>query len=113
MSNKWDAKKMNDLYNKNICKTKIDEYINANYKDFIYDQPLEVYNVCPKQKFIVQNTYWNNPIETEQQRVARVITTTLGGKTTFGNNNIAQPLNYLGKMYGMPGGSGAPPRNQF
>lgn len=107
------ASKWLNLYGRTTCKTRYDEYIKSQYIDFIYDEPLEVYDYCPKEKFIVQNTYWNNPLETQQQSIARVLKTTKGGKTTFGNNNVAAELNYLGRIAGMPGGSGLPLRNKF
>jgi hypothetical protein len=39
----------------------------------------------------------------------------MSGKTQFGNFYLGQPLNvnYLGRMEGMPGGSGSPPVNRF
>ena len=39
----------------------------------------------------------------------------MAGKTQFGNFYLGQPLNvnYLGRMEGMPGGSGSPPVNRF
>lgn len=48
-------------------------------------------------------------------RVAFLINNTKGGKTQFGNLYLEQPIaiNYLGRMEGMPGGSGMPPMNRF
>ena len=39
----------------------------------------------------------------------------ISGKTQFGNFYLGQPLNvnYLGRMEGMPGGSGSAPKNRF
>ena len=39
----------------------------------------------------------------------------ISGKTQFGNFYLGQSLNinYLGRMEGMPGGSGMPPVNKF
>jgi hypothetical protein len=39
----------------------------------------------------------------------------ISGKTQFGNFYLGEPLNvnYLGRMEGMPGGSGTPPINRF
>lgn len=45
-------------------------------------------------------------------QVSYVCRTQYGGNTQFGNGSPVI-LNYLGKMEGMPGGSGIPPRNQF
>jgi hypothetical protein len=48
-------------------------------------------------------------------RISQVIQYTKGGKTQFGNFYLGQPLNvnYLGRIEGMPGGSGMPPINRF
>ena len=48
-------------------------------------------------------------------RTAYIINYSKGGKTQYGNFYLGQPLNinYLGRMEGMPGGSGEPPRNKF
>jgi hypothetical protein len=46
-------------------------------------------------------------------RVAQIINSSRGGKTQYGNFYLGQPLNLncLGRLEGMPGGSGRPPRN--
>lgn len=56
----------------------------------------------------------NNPSQPTPYnlQVSYICRTQYGGTTQFGNGG-AVVLNYLGKMEGMPGGSGAPPRNQF
>jgi len=66
----------------------------------------------------VHNRYNKNQIVTDTKisnnvRIAQIINSTKGGKTNFGNFYLGQPLNmnYLGRMEGMPGGSGSPPRN--
>ena len=48
-------------------------------------------------------------------RISQVINYSKGGKTQYGNFYLGQPLslNYLGRMEGMPGGSGKPPSNNF
>jgi hypothetical protein len=48
-------------------------------------------------------------------KIAQVIQSTKGGKTQYGNFYLGQPLNvnYLGRVEGMPGGSGMPPKNRF
>ncbi len=48
-------------------------------------------------------------------RIAQIIQSRKGGKTQYGNFYLGQPLNinYLGRMEGMPGGSGSPPLNTF
>lgn len=49
------------------------------------------------------------------RRISYIIKNTKGGKTQYGNLYLGQPLNvnYLGRMEGMPGGSGMPPVNRF
>lgn len=48
-------------------------------------------------------------------RIAQIINYSRGGNTQYGNFYLDQPLNvnYLGRMEGMPGGSGSPPTNKF
>jgi hypothetical protein len=48
-------------------------------------------------------------------RTSQIIRFSRGGKTQYGNFYLGQPLNinYLGKIEGMPGGSGQAPRNSF
>lgn len=48
-------------------------------------------------------------------RIAAIVKSTKGGTTQYGNFYLGQPLNinYLGRMEGMPGGSGMPPLNRF
>lgn len=52
---------------------------------------------------------------TYAQRISQVIQYTKGGKTQYGNFYLGKPLNvnYLGRVEGMPGGSGMPPVNRF
>lgn len=48
-------------------------------------------------------------------RISQIINSKRGGSTQFGNFYLGQPLqvNCFGRVQGMPGGSGAPPLNQF
>jgi hypothetical protein len=48
-----------------------------------------------------------------KQRIAQIVNYSKGGKSEYGNFYLGQPLNlnYLGRMEGMPGGSGKPPTN--
>lgn len=47
------------------------------------------------------------------QRISQWVQNNRGGTTQYGNFYLGKPLqvNALGRMEGMPGGSGAPPRN--
>ena len=48
-------------------------------------------------------------------KLSQIISSTKGGKTQYGNFYLGEPLNinYLGRIQGMPGGSGSPPVNRF
>jgi hypothetical protein len=48
-------------------------------------------------------------------RISSLITSTKGGTTQFGNFYLGKypNVNYLGRIEGMPGGSGLPPLNKF
>ena len=48
-------------------------------------------------------------------RISQLINSTKGGKTQYGNFYLGESLNinYLGRIQGMPGGSGSPPVNKF
>jgi len=52
-------------------------------------------------------------LDSYSQQVTRI--SRMAGKLQFGNFYLGQPLNinYLGRMEGMPGGSGMPPKNRF
>ena len=52
-------------------------------------------------------------LDSNSQKINRI--SRVSGKTQFGNFYLGQPLNinYLGRMEGMPGGSGMPPVNKF
>ena len=52
-------------------------------------------------------------LDSSSQKINRI--SRVSGKTQFGNFYLGQPLNinYLGRMEGMPGGSGMPPVNKF
>lgn len=52
-------------------------------------------------------------LQTENERVARILTGTLGGRIMYGNKYQPVTLNYLGDKEGQPGGSSAPLRNNF
>ena len=56
---------------------------------------------------------WNDPSQTQNNRVAQAITGTLGGKITYGNRNRPVNINYLGGWEGQPGGLPRPLRNRF
>jgi len=56
---------------------------------------------------------YNDPMQTNSERISQLATNTLGGKTTFGNFNMPAKITYLGGIEGQPGGIPRPPRNRF
>ena len=62
---------------------------------------------CIQEKVAQFKTGYNNPTQTQANRVSRAITGTLGGRTTFGNFN--RPVG----IEGQPGGIPRPLRNKF
>ena len=68
---------------------------------------------CIQEKVAQIKTGYNNPTQTQANRISRAITGTLGGKTTFGNFGVPANVTYLGGFEGQPGGSPRPLRNKF
>ena len=46
-------------------------------------------------------------------RASQTIRSAIGGSVQYGNSSGPLVINYLGKVEGQLGGSGAPPRNRF
>jgi hypothetical protein len=68
---------------------------------------------CFKDKVNRIKQGYNDPSETSSQRISQLTTSSLGGRTTFGNFNTPAKITYLGGIEGQPGGIPRPPRNQF
>ena len=68
---------------------------------------------CIQQKVNQIKTGYNNPTQTEANRITQAITGTLGGRTTFGNAGVSAIVTYLGGIEGQPGGIPRPLRNKF
>lgn len=64
---------------------------------------------CIPQQSNVTKQGWNDPSQSENMRISKILTGTLGGRTTFGSAK----LDYLGGWEGQPGGSFKPLRNKF
>jgi hypothetical protein len=49
------------------------------------------------------------------RRISQIVHSSKNGKIQYGNFYLGEPLkiNYLGRMEGMSGGSGMPPKNKF
>ena len=67
----------------------------------------------------INKTYVSNPDVldrmTRNQRISQLVNYSKGGNTQFGNYYLGEPqiVNCFGRVEGMPGGSGAPPRNNY
>jgi len=78
-------------------------------------------NKVPVNCFCIENKYDKQVIGSDSPsirvsnnvRVAQIVNYSKGGRSEYGNFYLGQPLNvnYLGRMEGMPGGSGKPPTN--
>lgn len=99
-------------------------FINQYYKQFNTNQNYDNINNgdditegtlcgCIQQRANLIKQGWNDPSQTENNRISQILTGTLGGRTTFGNFNRPVELNYLGGWEGQPGGLPKPPRNKF
>lgn len=100
------------------------EFIRQYYKQFNTTQLFDNINnadditegalcACIQQRANLTKQGWNDPTQTENTRISRILTGTLGGRTTFGNFNGIAILDNLGGWEGQPGGSFRPPRNKF
>ena len=68
---------------------------------------------CFKDKVNRAKQGYNDPNETNAQRLSVLASSTLGGNTTFGNFNVPAKITYLGGIEGQPGGIPRPLRNKF
>lgn len=92
----------------------------AHIRKLLERQYLNVYNdpnfscECKEPEKVIANKqgYTDSTI-TNNMRVAQIITTSLGGRITFGNFGNPAELTYLGGIEGQPGGIPRPPRNRF
>jgi len=73
------------------------------------------YNTCAciQSQVNKNKTGYNNPFQTENQRISGILTNNLGGRTTFGNFGIPVQINSLGRAEGQLGGSLQALRNKF
>jgi len=80
----------------------------------------------PKNYKIIHSSNTNNSNMSYKMRLSQILKldgysqkitriSRISGTTQFGNFYLGQPLNinYLGRIQGMPGGSGSPPLNRF
>jgi hypothetical protein len=84
-----------------------------NYLSLTRDNSKICQCITEEYKKNTSNTIVSNI--SNSQRISQVINSSIGGSTQFGNYYLGEPVvfNYLGRVEGQPGGSGAPIRNRF
>jgi hypothetical protein len=100
------------------------EFIKQYYRSFNTNQLYDNINngdditegtlcgcIPPRANKIMQG--YNQPGTTNNMRISQLVTSSLGGRIVFGNNNQPLELDYLGGREGQPGGSFKPLRNRF
>jgi hypothetical protein len=95
---------------------KMINYIAAYNAAFPNSQQLTC-SACASDKYDKTTTGSDSPSinVSNNVRVSQIINFSKGGTTQYGNYYLGQQtnVNYLGRIEGMPGGSGSPPTNKF
>ena len=68
---------------------------------------------CISTEYKQKSQSYNDSTLTENNRISRLLTGTLGGKITYGSCNRPVKINYLGGWEGQPGGMPRQLRNKF
>lgn len=68
---------------------------------------------CIQEKVNNIKSGYNNPTQTENNRVSQILSNSLGGKIQFGNFGIPGNINSLGRIEGQNGGSLQALKNKF
>jgi len=102
------------------------EYINVNkaspvkrYKQVIDNAIYGDKRICYCQPEIFKNASANpnGAYNSQNMRISTIVKNFKGGQLQFGNTYLGTStgleLNYLGRLEGMPGGSGKPIKNKF
>jgi hypothetical protein len=86
-----------------------------NYAALYSAQGKEATCVCIPDKYDKFIRESNSSNISNNQRVANILKSSVGGSTQFGSYYLDQPvvINYLGRSEGQPGGGGSPPKNKF
>lgn len=106
---------LRSFINKAYIREYYASYINSQSPQNSHNNQItqEPFFICLPSKHNTLKQGWNDPSQTENARISRILTGTLGGKTTFGNFNKPTTINYLGGWEGQPGGLPKPLRNKF
>ena len=103
-SNKRNLRRLID-YNSKIAFYNLESKIVGGDPDFFCE--------CFKDKVNRMKQGYNDPTQTNSERISQITTNALGGRTTFGNFNVPAKITYLGGIEGQPGGIPRPIRNRF
>lgn len=68
---------------------------------------------CFKEKYNLAKQGFNDPSQTNNMRIAQMLTNNLNGRIVFGDRGVARAINYLGGIEGQPGGMPRVLRNKF
>jgi len=88
-------------------------YVASYNALFPNSQQLNCYCILDKYNKNVVGSESPSVKISNNRRISNIINYSKGGRVQYGNFYLGQPLNvnYLGRMEGMPGGSGSPPSN--
>lgn len=88
-------------------------YVAAYNALFPNSQQLNCYCIPSKYNKLVVGQDSPSIQISNNRRISQIVNYSKGGKSQYGNFYLGQPLNvnYLGRIEGMPGGSGSPPSN--
>jgi hypothetical protein len=93
-----------------IRNSYLNEYYNLQ-KDILVNRNGECNCIQFRANPIKQG--YNDPNQTEAQRISQIINSSLGGRTTFGNIYGPVLVNEIGGAEGQSGGLPRPLRNKF
>jgi hypothetical protein len=79
----------------------------------LYNDPNFSCTCSPVEIFTQSKQGYTDSTITNNMRVAQIISSSLGGRITFGNFGESAQLTYLGGIEGQPGGLPRPLRNRF
>ena len=102
--NKRDLRRLIE-YNSKIAFLNLESKIVGGNPDYFCE--------CFKDKVNRMKQGYNDPMQTNSERISQLTTNSLGGRTTFGNFNVPAKITYLGGIEGQPGGIPRILRNTF
>ena len=93
--------------------SRVINYVAAYNALFPNSEQLDCLCIASKYNKLVVDSDSPSTRISNNRRISQIINYSKGGKTQYGNFYLGQPLsiNYLGRLEGMPGGSGSPPKN--